>query len=100
VPAAWCDGHHLRHWTDGGATDLANGALLCGRHHDLVHAKGFHGQVVDGVVQWDLTPGAYDHWLRHRQGVAGDAKAAVRAYDGWGELQTQAADALPPPWRP
>jgi hypothetical protein len=76
VPAAWADAHHLWHWTDGGPTNLANGALLCGRHHDLVHAKGFHGQLVDGAVAWDLTPGAYDHWLRHRQATAADTKAA------------------------
>jgi hypothetical protein len=22
---SWCDGHHLRHWVDGGASDLDNG---------------------------------------------------------------------------
>jgi Domain of unknown function (DUF222) len=22
MPAQWCDGHHIRHWTDGGPTDL------------------------------------------------------------------------------
>ena len=43
VPASWCDGHHLRHWADGGATDLANAALLCGRHHTIVHRKGYLG---------------------------------------------------------
>jgi hypothetical protein len=24
APATWCDAHHLRHWVDGGPTDLAN----------------------------------------------------------------------------
>ncbi len=33
----WCDAHHLHHWEDGGPTDLDNGALLCRRHHRLVH---------------------------------------------------------------
>jgi HNH endonuclease len=32
-PLAWCEGHHLRHWLDGGPTDLANLALLCRAHH-------------------------------------------------------------------
>ncbi len=36
-PASWCDGHHLKHWIDGGTTDLANMVLLCGRHHRMVH---------------------------------------------------------------
>ena len=39
VPAAWCDGHHLWHWADGGPTNLENAALLCGRHHTLVHKR-------------------------------------------------------------
>ena len=33
--------HHVRHWADGGTTDLANLLLLCSRHHTLVHAQGF-----------------------------------------------------------
>jgi len=31
------DIHHVLPWEDGGFTDVANGALLCGRHHSLVH---------------------------------------------------------------
>jgi hypothetical protein len=36
-PMAWCDAHHIRHWIDGGATDLSNGVLLCCYHHTLIH---------------------------------------------------------------
>jgi hypothetical protein len=36
-PPRWCDGHHVRHWADGGDTSLANAVLLCGYHHRLVH---------------------------------------------------------------
>jgi hypothetical protein len=36
-PPRWCAAHHLRHWADGGPTDLDNLALLCGEHHRLVH---------------------------------------------------------------
>jgi len=35
--AGWTSGHHLRHWSKGGSTDLQNLALLCHRHHWLVH---------------------------------------------------------------
>jgi len=31
------DIHHVREWEEGGSTDVSNGALLCGRHHSLVH---------------------------------------------------------------
>jgi uncharacterized protein DUF222/HNH endonuclease len=41
TPAAWSDGHHLRYWIDGGGTDPDNGALLCRRHHRLVHEGGW-----------------------------------------------------------
>jgi hypothetical protein len=33
-----CDVHHVGAWTDGGATDIDNGILLCTRHHTLIHA--------------------------------------------------------------
>ncbi|QIK66737.1 DUF222 domain-containing protein [Nocardioides sp. HDW12B] len=36
-PSGWCDAHHLKPWSTGGHTDLADGVLLCGRHHTLVH---------------------------------------------------------------
>ncbi|MEV7330463.1 DUF222 domain-containing protein [Micromonospora sp. NPDC093244] len=36
-PPRWCDGHHIRHWADGGDTSLANAVLLCGHHHRHVH---------------------------------------------------------------
>jgi hypothetical protein len=40
-PLAWCDGHHLIHWLDGGPTDLANLALLCRHHHRAIHEGGW-----------------------------------------------------------
>jgi len=36
-PAPWTSGHHLVHWINGGPTDLSNLALLCYRHHWMVH---------------------------------------------------------------
>ncbi|HEX3826283.1 MAG TPA: DUF222 domain-containing protein, partial [Sporichthyaceae bacterium] len=46
-PAAWCDAHHVRHWIEGGPTDLENMVLVCGRHHDAIHHGG-----------WDVETGA------------------------------------------
>ena len=36
-PPSWCEAHHLDQWQHGGRTDLADGVLLCRRHHLLVH---------------------------------------------------------------
>ena len=38
IPAAWCDVHYFVHWIHGGRTSVANGVLLCGRHHRFLHA--------------------------------------------------------------
>ncbi len=40
-PATWCQGHHVRHWAHGGATDLDNLVLLCRAHHFKVHEAGW-----------------------------------------------------------
>jgi len=40
-PLSWCDGHHLVWWIKGGPTTLPNLALLCRRHHRMVHEEGW-----------------------------------------------------------
>ena len=37
----YLDGHHVRHWIDGGETTIENGLILCTRHHTLVHEGAF-----------------------------------------------------------
>lgn len=70
APPAWTDGHHLVHWADFGRSDLDNAALLCERHHTIVHQRRLAGRVVDGPlgehVEWDLTRGSYDDLLAQR----------------------------------
>jgi hypothetical protein len=34
-------GHHVRHWAQGGPTTLANLLLLCRRHHRAAHEEGY-----------------------------------------------------------
>jgi hypothetical protein len=46
-------GHHIRHWAQGGPTTLSNLTMLCRRHHRAVHEEGF--QVVrqpDGELRF------------------------------------------------
>ena len=42
----YVDGHHVKHWADGGETKLANVVTLCRFHHRLVH----EGQVVVQIL--------------------------------------------------
>ncbi|MGV1009278.1 MAG: HNH endonuclease signature motif containing protein [Dermatophilaceae bacterium] len=60
TPGFWTDAHHLTFWSDGGGTSLPNGALLCQRHHTIVHRDRLTASVTGTRVDWDLTPGSYD----------------------------------------
>ncbi|SDI98105.1 HNH endonuclease [Frankineae bacterium MT45] len=42
------EAHHVRHWVDGGATDLANLVLLCRAHHHAHHDQEFAIQALGG----------------------------------------------------
>ena len=53
-PAIWCDGHHLVWWTRGGKTALPNLALVCGRHHRMLHEEGWMLERKDG--RWVTRP--------------------------------------------
>lgn len=41
------DGHHIRHWADGGETKLSNLVLLCRVHHRAVHEGQVDVRVLD-----------------------------------------------------
>jgi 5-methylcytosine-specific restriction endonuclease McrA len=46
-------GHHVRHWAQGGPTTLSNLALLCRRHHRAVHEEGYQiERMPDGALQF------------------------------------------------
>jgi hypothetical protein len=56
-PPGFCETHHIQPWWTGGQTSLVNSALLCGRHHQIVHRQGYTARVYLDRVVWDLTPG-------------------------------------------
>jgi hypothetical protein len=59
-PASWGEVHHLRHWAQGGSTDLANLVMICRAHHWKVHEGGWRLIRTDeGVVA--LPPVADDY---------------------------------------
>nr|NKE03860.1 HNH endonuclease [Mycobacterium tuberculosis]NKE40849.1 HNH endonuclease [Mycobacterium tuberculosis] len=43
--------HHIRHWQDGGATELANLVLVCPYHH-RAHHRGLNrpGESGDSLI--------------------------------------------------
>ena len=43
----YVDGHHVKHWADGGETKLGNLVTLCRFHHRLVHEGQVDVQVLD-----------------------------------------------------
>jgi hypothetical protein len=52
-PPRWCDGHHLRPWTAGGGTDMANLVMLCRRHHRLIHERDWTVRMAaDGLPEF------------------------------------------------
>ncbi|MFE7507124.1 DUF222 domain-containing protein [Promicromonospora sp. NPDC057488] len=72
-PPSRCEVHHaVRHWADGGETSVANGALLCYHHHDLVDTTHVAMRWREGVGGWAFTD-------RHGRTIADPAAPAETA---------------------
>ncbi|MGH8284377.1 MAG: DUF222 domain-containing protein, partial [Steroidobacteraceae bacterium] len=64
------DGHHIRHWADGGETRLSNLVSLCRFHHRCVHEGGVSIQVLDdGALRFVTGNGEHLETVapRHRE---------------------------------
>src|SRR5437763_1963796 len=47
------EGHHIRHWAQGGPTTLSKLAVLCRRHHRAVHEEGYQlERLPDGELEF------------------------------------------------
>ncbi|WP_328531852.1 HNH endonuclease [Nocardioides sp. NBC_00368] len=53
APAAWTEAHHLKPWSQGGKTDMANLVLLCASDHRRIHDPGYaHERRPDGRIRF------------------------------------------------
>jgi 5-methylcytosine-specific restriction protein A len=46
----WCEAHHVVPWEKGGPTEPSNLALVCSRHHHVLHRPGWHARLLAGAV--------------------------------------------------
>ena len=46
IPARWCEVHHLKPWSQGGKTDIDDGAFACSWHHHLLHDPRFTHEIL------------------------------------------------------
>jgi len=61
-PASWTQVHHLRHWAaHHGKTEIPNLALVCGRHHWLLHEGGWQLVRSEDDQQWLTIPPLHEH---------------------------------------
>ncbi len=49
--------HHIRHWADGGETNLDNLVTLCSFHHRQVHEGGYGVRVRQGAIEFTRPDG-------------------------------------------
>jgi 5-methylcytosine-specific restriction endonuclease McrA len=89
-------GHHLRHWAQGGPTTLSNLALLCRRHHRAVHEEGYQvARGPDGALRFRRPDGRPLPEAPPPAAVVGDPVEALRAcHDSLG-LRLDARTARP-----
>ncbi|MFJ7213829.1 DUF222 domain-containing protein [Amycolatopsis sp. NPDC098790] len=66
-PPRHCQGHHIRHWAEGGPTDLHNLVLMCAHHHRLLHRSGWEVRIAaDGLPEF-LPPAFLDRERKPRR---------------------------------
>ena len=89
-------GHHLRHWAQGGPTTLSNLALLCRRHHRAVHEEGYQvDRQPDGALQFRRPDGRLLPDVPPPAAVPADPVQALRAQHDAQGLRLARADGLP-----
>ena len=89
-------GHHVRHWAQGGPTTLSNLALLCRRHHRAVHEEGYQlERMPDGTLQFRRPNGWLVPEVPAPAAVPADPVGALRARHAAEGLRLHARSGLP-----
>jgi site-specific DNA recombinase len=89
-------GHHLRHWAQGGPTTLSNPALLCRRHHRAVHEEGYRvARGPDGALRFRRPDGRPLPEVPPPVAVPADPVNALRAHHAAQGLRLDARTAIP-----
>ena len=88
-------GHHVRHWAQGGPTKLSNLALLCRRHHRAVHEEGYQVERgPDGTLQFRRPDGRALPDVPPAAVVPADPVGALRAHHAVQGLRLHARTGL------
>ena len=89
-------GHHVRHWAQGGPTTLSNLAVLCRRHHRAVHEEGYQVErLPDGELRFRRPNGRLLPDLPPPAAVPADPVGALRARHAAEGLRLDARTACP-----
>src|SRR5213593_2524550 len=89
-------GHHIRHWAQGGPTTLSNLALLCRRHHRAVHEEGYQvDRQPDGELRFRRPNGQLLPEVPPPLEVLGDPVHVLRARHAAQGLRIHARTAMP-----
>jgi len=89
-------GHHLRHWAQGGPTALSNLALLCRRHHRAVHEEGYQvARGSDGELRFSRPDGRQLPEVPAPARVPDDPVQALRADHAMRGLHVHARTGCP-----
>jgi hypothetical protein len=89
-------GHHIRHWAQGGPTTLSNLTMLCRRHHRAVHEGGCHVErAPDGELRFRRPDGRPFPEVPPPLSVPADPAQVLRARNEANGLHLHARTALP-----
>jgi Domain of unknown function (DUF222)/HNH endonuclease len=90
------EGHHIRHWAQGGPTTLSNLALLCRRHHRAVHEEGYQlDRQPDGALWFRRPDGRHLPDVPPPVALPADPMQALRASHNAQGLRLHARTACP-----